>query len=200
MAAAALKSKGGSTSSSSYELITILPIEYRTPSLIPPSKVISAEYEASYVGICTTVVSIIALSPEGKCLEAKLFRHFENLNIDENMLGEKRDTIMKKMAAQGYIHKIVERTADDETTEWTVGPRGKVEIGNRGIMGFVEAVYGDDAPPDIKDRLQRSLGMEMVNPKGVKEEKRGPAQEQEEEEEEEEDNGDPGPSTQRRRR
>lgn len=94
--------------------------------------------------------------------------------------------ILKKMTAQGYIYKIVDKSGDDETTEWIVGPRGRVEIGNGGIQRFVEEVYGDKGPEDLAEKLLRSLGMEVGTVDG------------DEEQEEEAGNEDPGPSTQRR--
>lgn len=68
---------------------------------------------------------------------------------------------MGKMQRQGYIVKTVDRTGDEETIDWRVGPRGKAEIGNRGIQGLVKEVYGDDAPENLEKRLQRSLGIEV---------------------------------------
>jgi len=81
----------------------------------------------------------------------------------------------------------VERNADDETTDYIVGPRGHAEIGKRGIQRFVEAVYGERAPEDLAKRLHRSLGVATAGSK-----------DEEDEEEEQPDNGEPGPSTQRR--
>ncbi|KAH8597710.1 MAGE family-domain-containing protein [Bisporella sp. PMI_857] len=188
---AAQKSKGGSTSSSSYILTTILPLEYRTAAIIPPSNVISTIDEASYVALCTMVVSLIALSPQGQCLEAKLLRYLGELNIDENMLGEKTPLMLKRMANQGYIHRVVEKTSDDETVNYVVGPRGKVEVGNHGTIGLVNEVYGEAAPNDLEERLRRSLQMEVGKANRLAKGERKVELEQEEEE----DNGGPSSNT-----
>jgi len=95
------------------------------------------------------------------------------------------------MQNQQYIFKVVDRGAEDETIDWIVGPRGHAEIGKMGIQRFVEEIYGDDAPDDLTQRLQRSLGVEIARP-----ERGGDGEE--EDEEPDNDNDEPGPSTQRR--
>ena len=188
---AAQKSK--STTSASYILKTILPVEYRSPKIIPPSTVVSTAEEASYVALVTLVVSLISMSPQNQCLEAKLYSYLNKLNIDVYMLGEKTPLMLKKMQAQGYIYRSVEKSADDETINWLLGPRGKVEIGTKGTAGLVSEVYGDVAPEDLEKRLNKSLAMdtEKLKAKGRRVE-RGI-------EEHHEENAVPGSSTQTRR-
>lgn len=99
--------------------------------------------------------------------------------------------ILKKMIAQGYIIKIVDKSGDEETVEWMVGPRGLAEIGKRGVKRFVEELYGENAPEDLTKRLQRSLGLEPLKTAERETEPQAEA-------EEEAADGDPGPSTQRR--
>lgn len=65
---------------------------------------------------------------------------------------------MTKMQKQGYVVKIKDNAGDD-ITEWMVGPRGKVEIGERGVSGLVKTVYGETAPEDLDARLKVSLGI-----------------------------------------
>ena len=127
---------------------------------MPPSNVDSITEEASYIGLCTILVSIVALSTEGVMSQRLLDRNLHRLEGD--MSKEAKDALLKKMEKQCYIYRTVEKTPDDEITEYRVGPRGKVEIGNRGVMAFVKEVYGDDAPPDLEERMHRSLGMEVV--------------------------------------
>ena len=191
---AAQKSKNAATTSS-YILKTILPAEYRSPKIIPPSSVVSTTEEASYVALVTLIVSLITMSPQNQCLEAKLYSYLSKLNIDVYMLGEKTPIVLKRMAAQGYIRRSVEKTTDDETINWLVGPRGKVEIGTKGTAGFVSEVYGESAPEDLGKRLKKSLaiGTEQSKP-------RVPNVERSIEAGEDGDNGGPGPSTQRRSR
>ena len=83
---------------------------------------------------------------------------------------DKTVNVLARMQKQGYIVKTVDRSGDDETIDWRVGPRGKVEIGNRGIEGLVKAVYGDVPPDDLQSRIDRSLGMEIPRGRGRDEE------------------------------
>ncbi|KAG9242140.1 MAGE family-domain-containing protein [Calycina marina] len=188
---AAQKSKSVATSTS-YILKSILPAEYQSPKIIPPSTIVSASEEASYVGLCTMIVTLISMSPQQQCLEAKLLSYLAKLNLDTYMLGEKTAVILKKMSAQGYIYKSVEKTPDDETILWLVGPRGKIEIGNDGIAGFVSEVYGESAPVDLEKRLDKTLQTEsgVMKPKVLQ---------SREVDDDDSGNGGPGPSTQGRR-
>jgi hypothetical protein len=137
------------------------------------------------------IVSIITLSP-GRMLPNPRFENYlKKLNADRNMPMDKTENIIKKMIGQGYIVKAVDRSGDEEVIDWLVGPRGKVEIGASGIQGLVREVYGDRAPDDLQQKLNRSLGLEKKEQVIAREE-----EPEAEEEEEPEVNG--GPSTQRR--
>jgi melanoma-associated antigen len=160
--AAAAKSKGNSKPTTSYILKTTLPAPYRTPEILAPSLIGSEEDEATYIGLCTVIVSYIAMSPAEAVPEARLMRALGRLNIDDNTPLGKTDAILKKMGAQGYIWKVTDRTDNEETVDYRLGPRGKMEIGKMGVRGFVQEVYGDAAPDDLYKRLNRSLNMDIA--------------------------------------
>jgi hypothetical protein len=134
------------------------------------------------------IVSIISLSPGKSIPDSKLDRYLGRLNANRNMPMDKTENVLKKMANQGYITKVMDRSGDEETIDWVVGPRGKIEIGNAGVHGLVNEVYGESAPEDLQQRLKRSLGMNNVEDLGD--------DEQEEADETREAND--GSSTQRR--
>ncbi|KAJ5053732.1 uncharacterized protein L3040_000023 [Drepanopeziza brunnea f. sp. 'multigermtubi'] len=196
---AASKAKATSKAPDSYILTTILPSEYRIPDIMPASNIESEEKEASYIGICTTIVSLIALSPNDCLPDHKLLSYLQRLNLDVNTGFGKTEVLLAKMAKDGYIYRTIEKTVDEEQIDWRVAARGKAEIGNNGIQGLVREVYGEEAPTDLDKKLQRSLGMEVKKldenrDNGIEEE-----QPQEEEEEEEEENEAPDPRPSRRR-
>jgi hypothetical protein len=142
------------------------------------------------------IVTLISLSPGGSVPDHKLMHLLKQLNADENTPLDKTSAILSTMIKQGYIVRTVDKSGGDEdTTDWRVGPRGKVEISNKGIQGFVQEIYGDDAPEDLEARLQRSLRMELKKKSNGQAE----AEVEEESEEEQDRNGDPGPSTLSRR-
>jgi hypothetical protein len=159
---AAQKIKGTSKPPSSYILTTILPPHYRTPEIMPPSIIGSLDEEAAYTGLCTMVVAIIALSPGKSIPDSKLDRYLARLNANKNMPMDKTENVLKKMSTHGYITKVLDRSGDEETVDWVVGPRGKVEIGNKGVLGLVKEVYGNSGPEDLQQRLTRSLGIVMA--------------------------------------
>lgn len=106
---------------------------------------------------------------------------------------DKTSNVLAKMQKQGYIVRTVDKSGDDETIDWRVGPRGKVEIGNKGIQGLINAVYDDSRPEDLQARIHRSLGMDVA-----RDNHRDDEEEEEKPEPEREPNG--GPSRQRSRR
>ncbi|KAI9644416.1 hypothetical protein NHQ30_007773 [Ciborinia camelliae] len=174
--------KSKHTTTSSYILTSILPTEYRSPSIIQPSKVVSQWDEATYIGFYTTVVSVIMLSPDSTMTDSKLMSVLRKLNAETNMPIDKTTLILKKMMQQNYVTRTIEKNdGDEEVIEWRVGPRGKMEIGTKGVQGLVKEVYGAEAPEDIDKRLNRSLGLgkrKVIHGEG-----------EEEVEEEAEDNG-----------
>ncbi|MCJ1248533.1 Melanoma-associated antigen F1 [Trapelia coarctata] len=142
-----------------YILTSTLPLSMRTPAILSPQKIPSVGPEASYVGLYTFVVSVIYLSEGGRCSEGRLERALKKVAAnDYGPGGEKMDKLLKRMEKEGYIVKIREREAGgEESVEFVVGPRGKVEVGERGVAGCVREVYGDGVT-GLEKRLERSLG------------------------------------------
>lgn len=142
-----------------YILTSTLPAAMRIPEILSPPKIPSVGPEASYVGLYTFVVSVIYLSEGGRCSEGRLERALKKVAAGEyGPGGEKMDKVLKRMEKEGYIVKIREREAGgEESVEYVVGPRGKVEVGERGVAGCVREVYGDGVT-GLEKRLERSLG------------------------------------------
>ena len=100
--------------------------------------------------------------------DAKLDRYLKRMNADVNMPMDKTEATLQKMIKQGYLIRIKENVGGEETIDWMVGPRGKLEVGNKGVKGLVIDVYGDSAPEDLADRVKSSLGLDV--PRGEQEE------------------------------
>ncbi|KAK3311409.1 MAGE family-domain-containing protein [Chaetomium strumarium] len=192
-------------SSNAYVLVSVLPEAYRTPAIITPSKIQSADGEASYVALYTMIIAIITLSG-GELSEPRLRRHLTRLNAVENMPGmnpndgtspnEKTDLVLQRMVKQGYLVKVTESKAmgDDDSTTWHVGPRGKVEVGPEAIAAFVRTVYGG-SNDELEKKLQVSLKIRERKP-GIPE----TVGEDAEDADRAPPDGDPGPSNRRRGR
>ncbi|KAG9228846.1 MAGE family-domain-containing protein [Amylocarpus encephaloides] len=157
---AAAKTKSSTKPTASYILTTTLPLPYRNSDIIAPSLIGSSDDEAVYIGICTMIVSYISMSPNGQVPDHRFNRFLSRMNMEQNTPLDKTTAVITRMLKQGYIWKVVDNSGDEETIDWRVGPRGKMEISNKAIQGFVKEIYGDDAPEELDKRLQKSLGIE----------------------------------------
>ncbi|OAQ68623.1 MAGE protein [Pochonia chlamydosporia 170] len=147
--------------SGAYILTSTLPNAYRSASIIKPSRIPSADDEATYVAFYTLVVSLIWLNG-GELSEQKLKRYLLRLNADQNVSSEKTEVTMKKMERHGYVAKKVDRPPlgqdGEQTITWHVGPRAKEEIGLDGVMGLVRELYGESSD-ELEAKLSASLGI-----------------------------------------
>lgn len=159
----------GASSSNAYILTSTLPARYRSASVLQPAQIPSTGAEASYVGLTTFILALIYLSPSQNLSEPRLQKHLKRMNADNYVLaGEKTEKVLKRMERENYIIKVRERDGGgEESVEYVIGPRGKVEVGERGVAGLVRGVYGKkDAEADELDRrLARSLGDVVIDEK-----------------------------------
>ncbi|KAL8922816.1 MAG: hypothetical protein Q9208_004941 [Pyrenodesmia sp. 3 TL-2023] len=159
-----------SSSSKSYILTSTIPASLRTPAILPPPAVPTSASESAYVGLYTFVLSLIYLSPGQSIPESRLEKQLKRVNADNYVLsGEKTETVIKRMERQGYIVRIRERDGGgEETVDFVVGPRGKAEVGERGVAGLVRKVWGKTGTEkeELEKRLVRSLGSGVETKKG----------------------------------
>lgn len=166
------RSQNGTTASSTkaYILTSTLPASYRIPAILTPSRIPSTAVESAYTAFYTFVISVISLSPRGMIPELKLERYLKRVNADNHCLGgEKTEKILKRMEREGYVVKVRERDGGgEESVDYVVGPRGKAEIGEKGVAGVVRKVYGkkDLEAEELEKRLVRSLGEVVLGKKG----------------------------------
>ncbi|KAI2619726.1 MAGE-domain-containing protein [Hypoxylon sp. NC1633] len=147
------------TSSRQYILVSTLPREYRSQSIIAPSRIPSTPEEAAYAGFYTMVISLVVLNG-GELSDTKLRRYLARLNASQNLPMDKTDNVLQKMVRQGYVDRVVEKSdADEDAITWCVGPRARVEIPPESIAAVITEVWGD-LPDDFNKKLQRSLGIE----------------------------------------
>ena len=154
--------QGGGSSSKAYILTSTLPHSYRIPSILTLPRIPTVSDEAAYTGLYTFIVGLISLSQGQMMAEGRLETALQRMNADNYFLnGERTENILKRMERQGYIVKIRERDGGgEESIDYIVGPRGKVEIGEGGVAGMVRRVYGkkDAEKDELEKRLVRSLG------------------------------------------
>jgi hypothetical protein len=168
---AAVASASQSTTSGLWVLQTILPEQYRTPDIVGPSRPLPEDEinrEDSYVGLYTMVIALITISG-GMIPEGKLDRAFRRMNADNTTPLGKKDDTLKLMVKDGYIVKVRDTTSGEETVDYIVGPRGKVEVGREGFTNFVRMIYGQDAVgEEFEKSIERTLSVaEAFNSSGA---------------------------------
>ncbi|QIW96068.1 hypothetical protein AMS68_001586 [Peltaster fructicola] len=148
--------KEATKSVTSWILVSTLPSEYHDPAIIPTT-------DATYTAVYSTLVALISLN--GAPLpEAKMERFLARLGMEDTTpTGDKPEKLLKRMEKDGYVFKLREPLGNgEEEITWVVGPRGKAEVGDAGVKGIVEAVYGNPDGEDgamLAKRIDRSLGM-----------------------------------------
>ncbi|KAH8719155.1 MAGE family-domain-containing protein [Phaeosphaeriaceae sp. PMI808] len=159
---AAAASESQSKSSSLWVLQTILPEQYRIPDIIGPSRPLPEDKinrEDSYVGLYTMVIALITISG-GMISEGKLDRAFRRMDVDRSTPLGTKDKTLALMVKDGYIVRVKDSSTGDETIEYIVGPRGKVEVGQEGFANFVRLMYGEDAgQEELEKRIERTMNV-----------------------------------------
>lgn len=203
--AAQRSSTQSSSTTKSYILTTILPPRYRQPKILAPPQIPTTAAEAAYTGLVTFILALIYLCPSKTIPESRLEKHLKRMNADNYVLnGEKTEKVLKRMEKEGYINKHRERDGGgEETVDYVLGARGKVEVGERGVAGLVRKVYGkrDLELEELDRRLVRSLGDAVIDKKNrPTDEAEGDGAEEAEVEAEEEQSGGGGRQKQQGRR
>jgi hypothetical protein len=143
-------------------LQTILPPQYRIPEIIGPSRPLQADEinkDDAYVGLYTMVIALITISG-GIMPEGKLDRAFRRMNADHNTPLGTKDKTIALMIKDGYIVRVKESSTGEETIDYIVGPRGKVEVGREGFRNFVAMIYGEDEDmEELEKRIDRTLNV-----------------------------------------
>ena len=161
--AAQVSHKAPSASSKSWILTSTLPPDYKTnPDILLPTKAPSENTEATYTAFNSFAIALILLN-NGSLPEAKLERYLKRANADQWTPIMSTEKLLQKLAKEGYLEKRRDTSSGEEIIEWVVGPRGKVEVGDRGVQGFVRAVYAGNGQDDeeLERKLERSLGLQQ---------------------------------------
>jgi hypothetical protein len=169
MSTAAAASESQSKSSNTWVLQSLVPEQYRVPEVIGPSRPAPEDTlnkEDAYVGLYTMAIALVTING-GSLPEGKLERALKRLNANQSTPLGTTERTMATMIKDGYIVRIRETTTDEETVDYIVGPRGKIEVGRAGFAAFVRAIYTasedegfDEA--DLEKRIKRTLDVADV--------------------------------------
>ncbi|EXJ95287.1 hypothetical protein A1O1_00407 [Capronia coronata CBS 617.96] len=153
--AAQTKSSASSTSSKAWILVSVLPAELKTnPDIVQPARAPSVETEASYTALYTFILSLIYLN-NNSLTEQKLERYLKRVNADTFTPCGSLEKLLQRMIREGYVEKRRDTSSGEEVVEFAPGPRGKVEVGVRGVAGLVRSVYGYGAVSSSKGKGHR---------------------------------------------
>ncbi|EFQ97948.1 hypothetical protein MGYG_00984 [Nannizzia gypsea CBS 118893] len=150
-----------SSTSKSWTVISTLPPAYRTPEILPPSRAPNSSTESSYIAIYTFIISLIMLSG-GSLSEDRLNRHLRRVNAENHTPLDRTDKLLARLCKEGYLVKVRDTDAGEETIEYFVGQRGKIEVGVSGVSGMAREVFGiaqgsEEDSEQFEKRLKRSL-------------------------------------------
>lgn len=160
-------SGGGGSMAGPWFLVSTLPVNLRaTMNKLEPS--LRGSEEEKYRGIYTVLCSLISLS-NGSMAENKLSRYLRRLMLEDATplaATPKPEAMFKRLEREGYIVRVKEsNTGGEDDVSFTLGPRGKVEVGEAGVRGLVQQVYGAEnmdqkQEQELSRRIDRSLGIE----------------------------------------
>ncbi|KAH6697443.1 MAGE family-domain-containing protein [Plectosphaerella plurivora] len=160
----AIKSQSQMKSSSGvYVLSTTLPDKYRSASIIGPSRAPNQDNEAAYVAFYTMIITLILLNG-GELSDPKLRRYLHRLNAETYLLADPTEEVLKRMQAQGYLIRQVQRDAASqlqdgtENVVWYVGSRGQEEVGIDGASGLAREVWGEQDDEAEAEELEKRIG------------------------------------------
>lgn len=161
------QTKASAPTSKSWILISILPPAYRQPNIIRPSQHPTLESESTYTALYSFVLSLIYLN-KGALADGKMERYLKRVNIESYTPLGSIEKLMQRMTREGYIEKRRDTSSGEEVVEWVPGPRGRMELGAKGVANMVQRVYagaeagGESAAEDgLTAKLERSLGIEL---------------------------------------
>lgn len=144
----------------------MLPEQYRLPEIIGPSRPVETDdisHEDSYVGLYTMIIALIVISG-GMMAEGKLDRALRRMNADQSTPVGTKDKTLAAMVKDGYIVKIKETTGGEETIDYIVGPRGKVEVGRDGVANLIRIMYGTtETEEELDKKIKRTLDFAEAN-------------------------------------
>ncbi|KZM25671.1 uncharacterized protein EKO05_0003272 [Ascochyta rabiei] len=176
---AAAGSDSQSQSSQLWVLQTVVPQPYRVPHVIGPSRPVDKNDNESnradaYVGLYTMVIALITIAG-GRLAESKLDRALRRMNAEQTTPVDSKDKTLALMSKDGYIVKVKESTNGDEAIDYTVGPRGKVEVGREGFAQLVRLLYGHDGEEgedgdgeaeELEKKIKRTLDIAGESARG----------------------------------
>jgi hypothetical protein len=107
-------------------------------------------------------ITLIIISG-GMMPEGKLDRALRRMNADQTTPLGSKDKTLSTMVKDGYIVKVKDASGE-ESVDYIVGPRGKVEVGRDGIAQFMRMIHGESEDAvELEKKIQRTLDVADVH-------------------------------------
>jgi hypothetical protein len=107
-------------------------------------------------------ITLIIISG-GMMPEGKLDRALRRMNADQTTPLGSKDKTLSTMVKDGYIVKVKDASGE-ESVDYIVGPRGKVEVGRDGIAQFMRMMHGESEDAvELEKKMQRTLDVADVH-------------------------------------
>lgn len=120
--------------------------------------------ESTYTGLYSFIIAVIVLNG-GTIHEQKLERYLKRTNTDAWTPIDRTDRFLQRLCKEGYLVRNRDVDGGEEVIEYILGPRGKIEVGTKGVARLVREVYGQSEGSERDDgfeiRLARSLGLKQ---------------------------------------
>ncbi|GLB02981.1 hypothetical protein AtubIFM57258_006451 [Aspergillus tubingensis] len=166
---AAQKVEKPSSTNKSWIVTTTLPTKYRKPEILLPTR---APMESTYTGLYSFIIAVIVLNG-GTIHEQKLERYLKRTNTDAWTPIDRTDRFLQRLCKEGYLVRNRDVDGGEEVIEYILGPRGKIEVGTKGVARLVREVYGqsegNERDDEFEIRLARSLGLKQPEPRAQEE-------------------------------
>lgn len=142
-------------------LQTIIPEQYRIAEAIGPSRPLDTNEDNradAYVGLYSMVIALITIAG-GRLPEGKLDRALRRMNAEQTTPVDTKDKTLALMIRDGYVVRVRDSAAGEETVDYIVGPRGKVEVGREGFADLIRTIYGNDEgeAEELEKKIKRTL-------------------------------------------
>jgi DNA-binding PadR family transcriptional regulator len=110
------------------------------------------------------VIALITIHG-GLIPEGKLDRALRRMNADQTTPMGTKDKTLANMIKDGYIVKVKDtQNGGEETIDYIVGPRGKMEVGRDGVAQLIRKIFGDSEDGDELDKkIERTLQVAGAN-------------------------------------
>ena len=104
------------------------------------------------------MVMALIIIAGGRLPENKLDRSLRRMNANQSTPVDTTDKTIALMIKDGYIVRVKETVNGDDTIDYIVGPRGKVEMGRGGFAELIRRIYGDDEDEEeLEKKIKRTL-------------------------------------------